>query len=73
MGAVNSAADFGLATGNYTAFDGAAAMGGGALAAAGMESIHLQIWAAFLLLLFCQSQSFRHLFAQGSLPKNMIC
>ena len=30
-----ASADFGLAAGNYTAFDGAAAMGGGALAAAG--------------------------------------
>ena len=37
MGAVNPAADFGLASGNYTAFDGAVAMGGGALAAAGMD------------------------------------
>ena len=30
-----ASADFGLSSGAYTAFDGAAAMGGGALAAAG--------------------------------------
>ena len=36
-GAAAVSADFGLSSGAYTAFDGAAAMGGGALAAAGMS------------------------------------
>ena len=35
-GAAAASADFGLSSGAYTAFDGAAAMGGGALAAAGL-------------------------------------
>ena len=36
VGGAATSADFGLSSGAYTAFDGAAAMGGGALAAAGL-------------------------------------